>query len=211
MNKLLTLFKTMLFGPMVLLLGASGDPAGTSSTNASGEPPAASEPPATSAPTAGDIANELLSAIEKRSQRVEGSITKSIAEKYGMTEDEVSGILAAEKERRDKALPAEVQKQIDDAFTAANDRLIGAEIRTQAAVLGFVDADDALKLIDRSELKVDDKGNVTGVKEALEALAKAKPHLVKRSGAWGERHGSASNTKSGVEAEFEKLNPHLKI
>ena len=200
MRKILMFIRQVLLAPMMLLVGVEGDdaPAGAP---AGAEPSAGSGTQTTptggtgTTPTASDIATELLNAIAKRNQRTEGTLTRSIAEKYGMTEQEVSDLLEAEKARRDKALPAEVQQQIDTALAAANDRLIGAEIRAQATVLGFLDADDALQLLDRSGVKVDDKGNVTGVKEALEALAKAKPHLVKKSGAWGQRQGTGAGAE----------------
>lgn len=42
------------------------------------------------------------------------------------------------------------------------------------------DPADALKLADLSEVEIDDDGRVTGLDKALEKLAKAKPHLVKK-------------------------------
>ncbi len=56
------------------------------------------------------------------------------------------------------------------------------QVEKMAATLNFQDPDDAyLRLKD--ELKVDEKtGAVTGLKEALEQLAKDKPYLVKAAG-----------------------------
>lgn len=77
---------------------------------------------------------------------------------------------------KDAATAAE--KKAADALAAANFRTIDAEIKLLAAAAGFVDTSDALALVDRAAVKVDDKGVVSGAKEAVEALAKAKPHLV---------------------------------
>lgn len=69
------------------------------------------------------------------------------------------------------------QKQIDDTITAANQRLISAEMK---ALQGY-DHKLLAKVIDLSKVKVDDQGNVTGVKEAAEAAAKEFP-AVKAAG-----------------------------
>ena len=207
--RLFQFFKHVLTAPLLLLLRAEGDSA----------PPADQQPaepqkpdakpdakPAPAQPSAKDVATELMKALDARSQRLEGSIAKSIAEKYGRTEDEVNKILSAEKKKRDEALPASVQKQLDAVMKAANDKLITAEIRVQAAALGFVDSDDALALVDRSKIAVDDKGDVTGVEDALKALAEKKPHLIKQSGgsgAWGERHGAGAGSETTARDEMK--------
>jgi hypothetical protein len=73
-------------------------------------------------------------------------------------------------------------KQREEAL-AAKDREL-QEIRLDAAVIaesakaGFIDPQDATKLIDRSKIKFEDS-SVTGVAEAVAELAKTKPHLLK--------------------------------
>jgi len=79
---------------------------------------------------------------------------------------------------KEKARAEQAEKEKKAALEAANTRLINAEIKVFAAQAGFVDPADAVALVDRSSLEVDDKGNVNGAKEAVDALAKAKPHLV---------------------------------
>ena len=188
--------------------GAGGSPAGGTPA----QPQSAPQEPdngtksgshSDASPSAADIAAEIMKAVESRSQRLEGSISKSIADKYGMTADEVTAILAAEKEKRDNALPAEAKKRIDEITKAANDKLIAADITAQALSMGFLDASDAVALIDRANIKVDEKNGVQGVKEALDALAKAKPHLVKAAGAWGARQGSAAGSEPTVRDEIK--------
>jgi uncharacterized membrane protein YgcG len=95
--------------------------------------------------------------------------------------------LEKEKARADKA---EAEKK--DALTAANTRLVNAEIKVFAVQAGFVDPADAVALVGRAGVQVDEQGNVTGAKEAVEALAKAKPHLV-GTGKAGGSPGSAGN------------------
>lgn len=200
-------FRNILLAPMLLALHTEcGSPAPAPAAPDAPQPTVV--PPV--APSAADIAAEIMKAVENRSQRLEGSISKAVAEKYGMTEDEIAQLLSAEKEKRSKALPVEVQKKLDDAMNAANERLVSAEIRVQASALGFVDADDAIRLLSRDSVKVNDKGEVTGVKEALEALATAKPHLIRQTGAWGARQGTPSPGLSGVEEAFYRRNPDLK-
>jgi len=95
--------------------------------------------------------------------------------------------LEKEKSRADKA---EAEKKT--ALDAANTRLVNAEIKVFAVQAGFVDPADAVALVNRASIQVDEQGNVTGAKEAIDALAKAKPHLV-GTGKAGGTPGSAGN------------------
>ena len=63
------------------------------------------------------------------------------------------------------------QRQIDDALSTANQRLIKAEIKS---IAGY-DHKLLEKVIDQSNIKVDENGTVTGLKEAVEAAAKDFP------------------------------------
>lgn len=147
------------------------------------EPASQTEP----APTAGDtqtaaasnadVAAALLAAVNARTSRAETSVAKSFAEQYNMTEDEVNAILKAEKERRAKELPAAVKAQVDAQMERASKLLIAAAVKAEGAALGLVDADAAVLLMDGKAVKVGEDGAVTGVKEALETLKKAKPYL----------------------------------
>lgn len=60
------------------------------------------------APKAEDIAAALLTALETRQQRTERSVAKSFSEQYGLSETEISDILArakAEKEAKTRRPP----------------------------------------------------------------------------------------------------------
>lgn len=64
-------------------------------------------------------------------------------------------------------------------------------IITEATKIGVVDIETVLKLVDRSNVHVDENGNVTGVTEAVQALIAAKPFLKGKAGA--TTIGSATN------------------
>lgn len=156
-----------------------------------------------------DFAQSLMAAIENRTSRAERSVAHSFAEQYGMTEDEVKNILAAEKSKRAAQLPPEVQAQID----AANKLVVSAEIKSLGAAMGLVDADAAMALLDMSGVKLED-GKVSGAQEALDALKTAKPYLfgaTQPRKAWGQPQGTTVPNEDGVTAAFRKLNPNLKI
>ncbi|MCD9024322.1 scaffolding protein [Cohnella silvisoli] len=94
----------------------------------------------------------------------------------------------SDKERADADTAAAIKRaedaeaDRDRALTAANQRLINAEFRAVARELNVrPDAlDDALKLADLTSIKVDEEGNVVGVKDAVQALITNKPYLVEK-------------------------------
>lgn len=81
----------------------------------------------------------------------------------------------AAKEQADRAA-AEAQTKITEATTAAEKRVIRAELKAEALKAGMIDL-DGLQLADLSGVKLDEQGNVTGGAEAIEALKKSKPYL----------------------------------
>ena len=185
-----------------------GDNGGTPPQTPPAQPPAA---PA--APTGGnpdDVATALLAALEKRTQRVESSVTKSFAEQHGMSEAELTAILDKVKTEKAKQLPEAAQKQIAAATEKANGLLVTAEVKSLGASMGLVDADAALLLMERKDVKVGEDGAVTGVKEALEALKTTKPYLFGKVGAMAQLQQQPAHTMTGVEAAFYRKNPTLK-
>lgn len=70
------------------------------------------------------------------------------------------------------------QKALADAATAQQTSRVEVAVARAAAKLGFSDADDALRLIDRNAIEFDDAtGQPTNVDELLGALMKSKPYL----------------------------------
>jgi hypothetical protein len=154
---------------------ASTEPAAAPATAAT--TPASTPTPVTTAPKAEDIATAFLSALENRTQRVERSVAKSFSEQYGLSEQEIGTILAQAKAQKDAQLPAAAIAEINKQTERANNKLIAAEVKALGADMGLVDLDTALLLMKRDGVQVDDTGNVTGVKEALEALQQEKAFL----------------------------------
>lgn len=164
-----------------------------------------------------DIATALINAVDSRTQRVERSISKSFAEQYGMSEQEVDSILSKAKAEKAAQIPAAAQAKIDQQMQAINNRLIAASVREEGAKLGLVDAEAALMMIKREGIKVDESGAVTGVKEALEALAKDKQYLFtavptgRKVDVGPKIDKPIHQDMDGVEAAFLRLNPGIKI
>lgn len=87
----------------------------------------------------------------------------------------------ARKAAEDKATAADAaaQQKITEATTpattAANNRIIKAEMKAEAVKLGLTDMDD-LQLVDISAVTIKDDGTVEGLTEALNKFKEAKPH-----------------------------------
>ena len=153
------------------------------------------------------LAQTMLSAVEKRADHASKSVIKSMADQYNLTEDEATTLFEKARDAKKAQLPPEKQEEIDKVLQRANDRLIAAEVKTVALELKIVDADAALALMDKSKIKVNDKGDVTGVKEALDALAKSKPYLVGKTqagGAWGDKQGGAAGDQLTAREEMKR-------
>ncbi len=108
--------------------------------------------------------------------------------------------LEKEKARADK-----LEQERQDNVEKANQKLVNAELKVFAAQLKFVDPQDAVALANRSEIQVDEEGNVTGAEDAVKALAKAKPHLTGKAGsqAGGGSFNSGSDGAGGLSEEEE--------
>ena len=169
-------------------------------------PTPAASPAAPTAATPPLSVEAMMDIIEKRSQRAENGVVRSFAQQYGMTEQEVTNLLKAEQEKRRTAIPADVQQQIDAANERANGILIAAESKSLCSEMGFLDFDVAYQLMDKTNVKVDANGKVTGVKEALEALKASKPFLATQPqpAAWGQKQGDSGTGGLSLAAQREK-------
>jgi len=72
---------------------------------------------------------------------------------------------------------SEAKMKAQEAENRANEKLMRAKIEIESSKLGIIDPELAYLAMDKSGVKVKDDGSVDGVKEALEALLKSKPHL----------------------------------
>jgi hypothetical protein len=99
------------------------------------------------------------------------------------------------KAEREAEKRAEAVKQAAEATTRANNALMRAAVVSAASQLNAADPGDVFTLLDKSELKVDEEtGDVTGAKEAVEQLLKAKPHLLKRAAGSGFDGGALGSS-----------------
>lgn len=142
-------------------------------------------------PNADDIATALVAALDARQQRAENSVIRSFAEQNHMSVEEITQLLETHKAQQKNVIPEDIQAQINQRMQTADNRLIAAEVKAIGTQLNLVDIDAAFALMDKSEVKVDETGTVTGVQEALNALIEAKPYLVKSPTPSGT--GSAGN------------------
>lgn len=85
---------------------------------------------------------------------------------------------AATKSAEDATAAAEIASaaKIKDANTAADQRIIRAELKAAALKAGMHDL-DGLKLADISKVKLNDAGEIEGADKLMEDLKKAKPYL----------------------------------
>ena len=101
----------------------------------------------------------------------------------------------------------EVTRQIEEATKNAR-----MEMAVQFAGLdalrnaNAVDPDLVFTLIDKSKLKLDDSGKLTGMDEQIEALKTSKPNLFPASDGKGGRKGTPGGTgKDGGSEKFESV------
>lgn len=133
--------------------------------------PAPAEPVnQSSTPTGKTFSEEYVSALRGESanyrtkaKTYEAVLRKALGLKDGEELGDLDGRLTTYQQVQ--------QKQLNDALTVANQRLIGAELK---AMEGY-DHKLLSKVIDLSKVTVDDKGEVTGLKEAVEAAVKEFP------------------------------------
>ena len=111
------------------------------------------------------VRKEAAAYRTKLRQAEEDAETRKRAE---MTElERLKADLEAERQARTEA---EEQRQRQIART---------QVIAAAARLGFNDPEDAIRMLDQSTLEVDDAGNIDGLDDALSALVKSKPYLIK--------------------------------
>lgn len=121
----------------------------------------------------------------KQASRVE---LKQMAEKLGFDSPEKLQEAAKKAKEIEEQNKSELEKaqaknteleQLNQRIKEEADRkLVNAELKVFATQNGFADPQDAVALADRAGIEVGEDDTIKGVKEAVEALAKAKPHLL---------------------------------
>ncbi|MBQ4899350.1 scaffolding protein [Paenibacillus sp. Marseille-P2973] len=135
---------------------------------------------------------ELDAAVQSRLSRAEKAAQKALVNGLGF--DSVEAMQAALKKEKGsdkkddgKLGPEDVDKLVDEKIKEREkeqnqktfNRLLNAEVKVMANELGFADWEDARALADFSSVKENDQGELEGVREAMDDLAKKKPHLLK--------------------------------
>jgi hypothetical protein len=173
--------------------GAAGEGEGGEGGSGAGD---AGKPAGDGAPktfTQEQIDKIVKDRLERQRQQFAGfDDLKKKAEDWDKLQEEQKSELEKASDRATKA-----EEERDRALQTGNERLLRGEVKAAAAKAGFIDPDDAFALLDRTDVKIDDDGNVAGIDEALKALAEAKPHLVTDTRAGGSADGGARGGANG--------------
>ncbi len=131
---------------------------------------------------AGDVDPEVAE-LQKDPARIK-SVLKALAKANKEAETRRLKLDADEKKALEeqgkfKELAERAKTDLETAKTAFSKRLVDVLLRAEAVSLGTVDADAVMALADRTGIKVSGDGfeTIEGVKEAVEALKKAKAYL----------------------------------
>lgn len=82
------------------------------------------------------------------------------------------------KEKKFEELSTKKEEEANQWRNKYQNSVVDNKILAEAGKKGVIDLDAALKLIDRNAIKLEEDGTVTGVEEALNALAEARPYLL---------------------------------
>jgi hypothetical protein len=86
-----------------------------------------------------------------------------------------------EQEKKFQELSQKHEQSANDWKGKFEQSQINNKITVEASKLGITDVEAATKLLDRQSISIDDDGNVSGVEEAVKALAESKSYLVDKS------------------------------
>ena len=76
-----------------------------------------------------------------------------------------------------EARAVEAERKYSNAQQEIAQAMIASEVKVRASAMGIVDPDAAFLLIDKSNVRYDADGGVTGVDDALTNLMESKPYL----------------------------------
>ncbi len=103
------------------------------------------------------------------------------------------------KNKQFEELAARRTQEAEAARTELQTERLNNRIITEATKKGVVDVDAALKLLDRSKIKVGEDGKIEGIVEALDALLTDKPYL------GGKKGGVGHGTQPAATGDGEKI------
>ncbi len=113
--------------------------------------------------------------LKRRLQEIEDKDKSETERQAARAQEAVAKLTAAEQRAADLALQMSVERA--------------------ARKLGFIDEDDAYRLLDRRAVETDDDGEPTNVEALLKDLAKAKPHLIAAADDGQKPAGNAAATQ----------------
>lgn len=150
---------------------------------------------------------KLLSAYEaeKQKRKDEASERRKLQDERDSLKAQIDGREAEHKAEQ------EAQRLKDEALSAANDRILKAEVRAAAAAK-LADPTDALRFIDLSEFEVGSDGEVDSsqIADAIDNLMTQKPYLAAQGKRFeGSADGGARNDSGRpsqlTEADVKRL------
>lgn len=152
-------------------------------------------------PTAEQLAAELASLrAALKAANAESMTRRKKLDELEAAEEERKAAQLSEVEKAKKA-----QADAEARARATEERLRTAAIRNAvvlaASKANFYDPEDAFRLADLATVQVADDGAVTGVDDAIKALAKAKAHLVKVASGGGEINSTAAGRQTRPSAD----------
>lgn len=113
---------------------------------------------------------------------------------------------AEEAERKlaetETSIPVKIKEAtapFETRLTKLQSRTLDAEIKVAAQAAGIVDL-DLIPLLDKTNIKIDDDGNVTGVTEAITDLKTKKPAFFGKAGGGGTGSGAGAGSGAGGQA-----------
>lgn len=110
---------------------------------------------------------------ESADNRVKAKELQRKADEAELRATQLSDGLKLAQEEAQKALHE--SKRLNSAF---EQRVLNAELKAAAMEAGLIDM-DAYKMVDISKVKINDKGEVVGIKELISDLKKEKAYLFK--------------------------------
>ena len=144
--------------------------------------------------------NELAAELQRardalKAANNEAAQRRKKLDEYERAEQTRKDAELSEMDKLNKRL-AEAETARQQALTTANDRLIKAAFVAEAAKHGVEYPEDAFLLADKSNVAVDDSGNVIGVAETVKTLVDGK-RLPLRNRAIASLDAGAGSTSNG--------------
>lgn len=180
-----------IFGSDEGATGAAGGAASGNATGATGSG-AITDPPANDpADDPKDNVNEEAAAAIRERDKIKAERDALAQEKQEREEAEAAAQAATRSKEENLEAQVQTLTQDNQALAAVNEANILKISVLENQKYQWIDPTDVIKLLDKSEIKIDaKKGIAEGVEDALKSLAKAKPHLLKPS---ADNEGNSGN------------------